>query len=119
MVIAPSGCWDRDCEMANGETLTITMAAPNTVMADRLVNVSVGRCSLVPIFECSMAFSIDVFSIEPFSIRSVSVIGKRDVVSMFPVFQFDRGRSIRLHASIGTEPSAGTPFERMHCFMIE
>jgi hypothetical protein len=61
-----------------------------------------------------MAFSIDVFSIEPFSIRSVSVIGKRDVVSMFPEFQFDRGRSIRPHASIGTEPSAGTRCERMH-----
>ena len=100
--------------MANGETLTITMAAPNTVMADRRVNVSVARCSLVPIYECSMAFSIDVFSIEPFSIRSVSVIGKRDVASMFPEFQFDRGRSIRPHASIGTEPSAGTPCERMH-----
>src|SRR3981081_2273425 len=93
--------------MANDERLTIAMTVPNTLIADRRVNMSVGCGSLAPLFECSMAFSIGIFFIEPFSIRSVSVTGKRDVASMFPEFLFDRGRSISPYASIGIETSAG------------
>jgi hypothetical protein len=101
--------------MANGERLTIAITAPNTpntLMADRRVNMSVGHGSLVPIFERSMAFSIGIFSIEAFSIRSVSVVGKRDVASMFPKFQFDRGRSTLLYASIGIEAFSGNVMPR-------
>jgi hypothetical protein len=63
MVVAPSiGC-DRDCEMANGEKLAITIAAPNAVMAVRLVTGPVNHGWGFGIFERCTGFSIQLMSI--------------------------------------------------------
>jgi hypothetical protein len=58
MVVAPSiGC-DRDCEMADDDRWTITIAAPIAVMAVRLVPGPLDHGWGVGIFKCRTIFSI-------------------------------------------------------------
>jgi DNA-binding transcriptional ArsR family regulator len=63
MVVAPLVCCARDGDMANGDRLTIAIAAPNALIADRRVSVLVG-CGLdLRLFERSTILSVRSLSI--------------------------------------------------------
>src|SRR5487761_2108912 len=63
MVVAPSICCDWDCERADDDRLASTIAAPNPVMAVRLVTGPGDRGWGVGIFECRTIISIRSMSV--------------------------------------------------------